>query len=73
MITSMQEEAIILKNVRRQIFNAKDNDEINNIYRQARIWNRFHHFIARACSYEKYLYLNKKFKQARWEAKGYSK
>lgn len=51
-----------------EIYNAKNRDEINKIYRQARLWNRYHHFYANACSYEKYTFLNNQFKHMRWEA-----
>lgn len=44
-----------------------DRDSINKLYRQARIWNRFHHFFGNACNYDRYLELNEIFKVTRKE------
>jgi hypothetical protein len=44
-----------------------DRDSINKLYRQARIWNRFHHFFGNACTYDRYLELNETFKSIRKE------
>lgn len=44
-----------------------DRDSINKLYRQARIWNRFHHFFGNACTYDRYLELNAIFKSTRKE------
>lgn len=44
-----------------------DRDSINKLYRQARIWNRFHHFFGNACTYDRYLELNEIFKSTRKE------
>ena len=67
-MTNVDEERNILKHVKDDINKAKDRDEVNKIYRQARIWNRFHHFYANACSYDMYTFLNRKFKSYRNEA-----
>lgn len=61
-------ELKVLLKVRRDMLKACDRDGINKVYRQARIWNRYHHFFAEACSYEKYCYINRKFKMYRYEA-----
>lgn len=61
-------EYAIIKRTRKDMFKAIDRDGINKIYRQARIWNRFHHFYAGACTYQTYTYLNNKFKKMRLEA-----
>jgi hypothetical protein len=66
---SRSELKVLLK-VRRDMLKACDRDGINKVYRQARIWNRYHHFFAEACSYEKYSYINRKFKAYRHEALG---
>ena len=58
----------IIKQVRKDMFGAKDRDGVNQVYRQARIWNRIHHFYGSASTYQRYVFLNNKFKQARWEA-----
>lgn len=58
----------ILKSIRKDMFKAIDRDGINKVYRQARIWNRLHHFYGKANTYQKYTFLNHKFKQARLEA-----
>lgn len=44
-----------------------ERDSINKLYRQARIWNRFHHFFGNACTYDRYLELNAIFKRTRKE------
>ena len=64
---SRYELKVMLK-VRHDMFKAIDSDGVNKVYRQARIWNRYHHFFGQACSYEKYVYLNNKFKAFRYEA-----
>ena len=61
-------ELRIIKRTRADMFKATERDAINKIYRQARTWNRYHHFYAGACTYEKYRFLNKRFKQARLDA-----
>ena len=58
----------IEKQVRKDMFKAIDREKINSVYHQARIWNRFHYFYGKACSYERYQYLNEKFKKIRREA-----
>ena len=67
-MTIIEEELNIIKQVGKKMAEAKDRDSVNAVYRQARIWNRFHHFFANACSYERYTFLNRKFKHLRWEA-----
>ncbi len=61
-------ELAIIKRTRKDMFKAVDRDGINHLYKQARIWNRFHYFLAGACTYQRYCYLNNKFKKARLEA-----
>ena len=56
-MTLVEYEYRIVKRVRQDMFKATDRDGVNKVYRQAR-----------ACSYQKYLFLNKKFKEARNEA-----
>ena len=58
----------IIRQVRKDMFKAIDRDGINKIYRQARVWNRFHFRYAEACTRQMYEYLNQKFKKTRLEA-----
>lgn len=67
-MTILEEERMILKNTRRDMYKSKDRDSINKIYRQARVWNRYHYFIGQACTRQKYEYINKKFKNYRRDA-----
>lgn len=67
-MTTLEEEKKIINKVHEDMFKAIDKDRINQIYHQARIWARYHHFLAEACSYERYTYLNNKFKKYRYEA-----
>lgn len=67
-MTIMEEELNIIHRVRTDMFKAIDKDGVNKVYRQARIWTRYHHFLANACSYEKYRFLNNTFKMTRKEA-----
>ena len=67
-MTILEEEKNILKRVHNDMSKATDRDGINKVYRQARVWNRYHHFLAQACSHNKYVYLNNKFKSYRKEA-----
>lgn len=67
-MTILEEEKNILNRVHADMNMAIDRDGINKVYRQARVWTRFHHFLAQACSYQKYQYLNNKFKHYRWDA-----
>ncbi len=67
-MTILEEEANVIKRVFKDMYKAIDKDGINKVYRQARVWNRYHHFLANACSYEKYKYINNKFKEYRKEA-----
>jgi hypothetical protein len=69
-MTIVEYEYSVLKSVRKDMFKATDRDGVNTVYRQARVWNRFHRVYAKACSYEKYVYLNSRFKQMRREALG---
>ena len=68
MMTILEEETNILKRVHFEMSKAVDRDGVNKIYRQARVWNRYHHFLAQACSHDKYVYFNNKFKSYRKEA-----
>lgn len=67
-MTIVDTEEKIIERYREEIFQMEDKDSINKLYRQARIWNRFHHFYADACTYERYYELNKTFKVIRWKA-----
>ena len=67
-MTILEEESNILKRVHFDMNKAIDRDGVNKVYRQARIWNRYHHYLAQACSREKYVFFNKKFKSYRKEA-----
>lgn len=65
---SIIEEYNVIKHYRRDIYKVGDRESINKIYRQARVWNRFHYVYAAACTRERHLYLNQKFKNIRCEA-----
>lgn len=57
----------IIARYSRDMSKLNDRDSINKLYRQARIWNRFHHFFGNACTYDRYLELNEIFKSTRKE------
>ena len=67
-MTILQEEVNILRRVRLDMYKVVDKDGVSKIYRQARIWNRFHYYLAKACTYDKYTYLNRKLKSMRIDA-----
>ena len=67
-MTMVEYEYRIMMYVRKDMFRAVDRDGVNTVYRQARNWNRFHHVFGKACSRQRYVFLNNKFKQARKEA-----
>lgn len=69
-MTIVDTEEKILERYREEMFQMEDKDSINKLYRQARIWNRFHHFYAAACAYERYCELNQIFQEIRWEVLG---
>ncbi len=58
----------VIRQVRKDMFKAIDRDGINKIYRQARVWNRFHYRYAEACTQQRYHFLNNKLKQIRLDA-----
>lgn len=64
-MTTLEEEMNILKRVKEEINKATDREKINQIYKSARNWNRIHHFYAKACTYEKYTFINRKLKSYR--------
>ncbi len=64
----VREECNIIRRVRKDMFKETDRSRINMVYKQARTWNRFHHFLGEGCSYETYRYLNSKFKALKAEA-----
>lgn len=68
--TILDEEHMVLKIVRRDMMYCKDVNSINKLYRQARIWTRFHHDMAHACTKEMATWLNKRFDSFRIEATG---
>ena len=67
-MTILQEEVNILRRVRTDMYKAADKDGVIKLYRQARVWTRFHYYLAKACTYDKYTYLNRKFKSMRRDA-----
>lgn len=69
-------EANVLRNIKRDFENAQDKDAVNKLYRQARVWTRFHLVYAEACSVSDRTELNKKLNDLRWkrlEELGYSR
>lgn len=68
MVDTKYEEAI-MNRVANDLKKAISRDQVNKIYRQARIWNRFNHFIAgeEGCTRERYDEINLFFKRKRWE------
>ncbi len=65
---NVREECNIILRTRRDMLKENDKSGINVVYKQARIWNRFHYFLGQGCSYETYKYLNNKFKALKREA-----
>ena len=67
MVNAMYEQAI-MDRVVAEFKKATSRDQVNKIYRQARIWNRFHHFFAGdlGCTRTRYEEINMFFKKARW-------
>lgn len=65
-VTHLTENRIIAR-YKSDMSKLNDRDSINKLYRQARIWNRFHHFFGNACTYDRYLELNEIFKGTRKE------
>lgn len=58
-------ENSVLTNLTVELGNCENADQINKLYRQARIWVRFHCFYAKACSPEHSQELNEKIKNIR--------
>ena len=58
-------EERVIKKYKLDIACCTNKDSVNKVYRQARIWNRFHHFYGECCSYERYTELNQTFKYVR--------
>lgn len=46
-------ETSVMANLIREMLNCKDKDQINKLYRQGRIWIRFHWIYGGACTKEK--------------------
>lgn len=67
MMTILEEENNIIERYKSDIDRINTREEINNLYRQARVWNRFHFFFAQACTRERYEELNETFKAIRKE------
>lgn len=67
-MTMIEYEYRIFKRVKKDMFKATERDGINKVYRQARIWSRIHYTYAGACTYQRYIFLNNKFKNAHREA-----
>lgn len=55
------EEMNVLTRVAEEMCNAKDEQAINKIYRQARNWSRYHCYFAQACTATRCRDLNRKF------------
>lgn len=66
-MTIVEEEKIILKRVYVDINKDIDCDGVNKDYRQVRVFNRYHLFLAWACSHDMYVYFKNKFKSYRKE------
>ena len=64
-MTIEEYEVAIMNRVHIELRVMTDRDEINKLYRQVRIWNRWHHFKAGACTYDRYRELNNYFKAER--------
>ena len=65
MVTDILEENV-LKNTENEMRKAGNRDSVNKIYRQSRIWVRFHCHFAKGCSVEHSQELNNKLKHIRW-------
>lgn len=59
------EELQVISSYEEEMLKCFDRDCINKLYRQARIWNRFHHFFGNGCTVEVYRELNATFKRVR--------
>lgn len=61
-------ENAVLQGTIVEINKCKDTDSVNKMYRQARIWCRFHHFVSHGagCDYETYRELISIIKGARY-------
>lgn len=57
----------VLMNVRKEMSELNDRDSINKLYRQARIWVRFHCYYANACTPEETREINRRLKNMRWD------
>lgn len=64
--TETMENSVLTK-VSEEFNNCESKDQVNKIYRQARIWVRFHCHFAKACSVEHSQELNQKLKVLRWD------
>lgn len=58
-------ERRVITAVEVEMSKANNIDSLNKVYRQARVWNRFHHFLTNSCTYERYRELNECFKELR--------
>ena len=58
-------EENVLRNYERDIKKAYNKDSVNKLYRQARIWSRFHNVYAECCSDEHAFEIRKKLKEIR--------
>ena len=67
MVNAMYEQSII-ERFEKEFEKCKSRDQVNKLYRQARIWCRIHHFFSGGigCTYERYRELNQRFKTMRW-------
>lgn len=66
MVEFSTEEQNIITAYALEIDKCMTKDQINKLYRQARIWNRFHRFLGSGCTDEVYRELNTAFKEVRW-------
>lgn len=57
----------VIKNVRAEMKQADTRDSVNKVYRQARIWVRFHCHYAESCTEERSREINALLKNMRWE------
>lgn len=62
-----ENETRVVENYTKAMHKCKTKDAVNKLYRQARIWNRFHTHFEFACDVEASREINAKFKEIRIE------